>query len=211
MKTAAVKTKTETASNKSAGHLPSEVFGLKVNHDLVHQVVVCQQANRRQGNAHAKDRSEVSGGGKKPWRQKGTGRARHGSIRSPLWRGGGITFGPRNERVYQKTIPAKMRKTALLMALSAKNQSGLLLIVDELAVTEPKTKQVLELLKNLKINGTVLFVTESYNESFWKAGRNIAGVSVIEARNLNTLEVMSFKYLVLEKSAVDKIKSMFTV
>src|SRR3989344_4067362 len=110
-------------------NLPKEIFEVKFNADLVHQIAVSQMANKRQVSAHTKIRSEVRGGGKKPWRQKGTGRARHGSIRSPLWRGGGITFGPRNDKVYEKDIPKKMRRKALLMALSQKAKNSQLVVL----------------------------------------------------------------------------------
>ena len=112
--------------------LPKEIFEVKVNPDLVHQVVVCQMANRRQPIAHTKDRGEVRGGGRKPWSQKGTGRARHGSIRSPLWIGGGVTFGPRKEKIFKKKIPKKMRRKALFMVLSGKAKENLLLVLDKL-------------------------------------------------------------------------------
>jgi len=127
--------------------LPKEIFGLSVKPDLVHQVIISQMANRRRVIAHAKDRSEVRGGGKKPWRQKGTGRARHGSIRSPLWKGGGVTFGPTKERNFKKIIPKKMKRKALFMALSSKVKDGELVVVDELKLENHKTKDFVKILK----------------------------------------------------------------
>ncbi len=119
--------------------LPKEIFDVKMNPDLIHQVVVSQMSNRRQITAHTKDRSEVRGGGKKPWRQKGTGRARHGSIRSPLWKGGGVTFGPRKDKVFKKEIPNKIRRKALFMVLSEKVRKNLLVLLDELKI--PKSPE----------------------------------------------------------------------
>ena len=120
--------------------LPKEIFEVPINSDLVHQVVLSQIANRRQKTAKTKDRAEVRGGGRKPWRQKGTGRARAGSIRSPIWRGGGVTFGPTSERVFSKKIPKKMRRKALFMVLSAKAKEKLILVLDDLKSEKPKTK-----------------------------------------------------------------------
>lgn len=129
--------------------LPKEIFAIKMNSDLVHQVVLSQVANRRQITAKVKDRSEVRGGGRKPWRQKGTGRARVGSTRSPIWRGGGVTFGPTTEKVFKKRIPKKMRKKALFMVLSAKAKENLLLVLDNLKIEKPKTKSMAEILNKL--------------------------------------------------------------
>ena len=129
--------------------LPKDIFDVKENSDLVHQVAVSQMANRRQVSAHTKDRSKVRGGGKKPWRQKGTGRARVGSIRSPLWRGGGTVFGPSKERVFKKKINIKMRRKALFMALSSKAKDNLLVVIDSLILDKPKTKLMSGVLKSL--------------------------------------------------------------
>ena len=129
--------------------LPKEVFNVKINTDLVHQVVVAQMANRRRVIAHTKDRSEVRGGGRKPWRQKGTGRARHGSIRSPLWRGGGVTFGPTKFRVFKKEIPKKIKRKALFMVLSVKAKNNLLILLEDIKLEKLKTKLIAELLKKL--------------------------------------------------------------
>lgn len=202
---------------KTKTRLPSDVFGLDVNHDLIYQVVNSQASNRRQGNAHSKDRSEKRGGGKKPWRQKGTGRARHGSIRSPLWVGGGVTFGPRNERNYKKRVPKKMRRKALLMVLSAKVEGGFLITLNDLKSENGKTKEVAEMIENLskKITGekgnlnNMLIALPEKQEKLVKAIRNIKGVDVVEARELNALDLLSYKYLLLPKTSVKVIQETF--
>jgi len=130
--------------------LPSDLFEVKINPDLVYQVVITQMANQRQGNAHTKDRGEVSGGGKKPWRQKGTGRARHASNRSPIWRHGGVVFGPRNDKIYGGKINKKMRRKALAMVLSAKLASDLLIVIDDLSLNQPKTKEMAAIISHIK-------------------------------------------------------------
>src|SRR6056297_1740846 len=139
---------TREGAEKGEVTLPESVFGAAWNADLVHEVVVGMQANARETTAHTKDRSEKRGGGKKPWRQKGTGRARHGSRRSPIWSGGGVTFGPRNERNYKKKINKKERRKALFMTLSAKASGDFLIVLDKLEVKKPKTKE-LSFLNNL--------------------------------------------------------------
>lgn len=189
--------------------LPREVFDVKMNLDLVHQVAVSQMANQRQGSAHTKDRSEVRGGGKKPWRQKGTGRARHGSIRSPLWKGGGVTFGPRNEKDYKKDIPKKIRKKALFMVLSQKFRDNLLVILEELKLEKPKTKEITSILKNLSLKGSSLIALPNYDKKVILAVRNIPKTSAIEARNLNVLDLLNFKYLLMPKDAIKTVKETF--
>jgi len=195
--------------------LPKEVFGVKMNNDLLHQVVVSQMANRRKVIAHTKDRGEVSGGGKKPWRQKGTGRARHGSIRSPIWRGGGVTFGPRKEKVFKKKIPKKMKRKALFMALSDKFNNNLLMVLDQLKLEKTKTKFLAELIKNWTSlrkkskNGSTLIILPSYDKNIILSARNISGVDTIWAGNLNALDVLSYKYLVVTKESIKTIKNTF--
>ena len=195
--------------------LPNEIFGLKVNPDLVHQVVVSQMANRRKVIAHAKGRAEVRGGGRKPWRQKGTGRARVGSIRSPIWRGGGVTFGPTKERVFKKKINKKMRKIAFFMALSAKVKNNLLLILDKLSLEQPKTKSMTKIIENWKLKiknfkeGSCLIASPRKDENIIRATRNIPNLQTIEARNLNTLDLLSFKYLIMPKETIKVIKETF--
>jgi large subunit ribosomal protein L4 len=191
--------------------LPKEIFGVKINSDLIHQVVISQLANQRQIIAHTKDRSEVRGGGKKPWRQKGTGRARHGSIRSPIWRGGGITFGPTKERNFKKDIPKKMRRKALTMVLSAKAKNNLLFILDKLGLKEPKTKFMAEVIKKVlkKNNSSLIIILPKKEEAIIRAANNLPRVQIIEARNLNCLKLLSSKYLIMPKEAIEVIEKTF--
>jgi large subunit ribosomal protein L4 len=188
--------------------LPAEIFGLPTNNDLVHQAVVAQMANSRQILAHTKDRSEVKGGGKKPWRQKGTGRARHGSIRSPIWRGGGVTFGPTKNRNFAKKINKKMKRKALLTALSGKAKDKEIIVLDELKITEPKTKLMARVFDNLaKIKkdvkkGAMVLMVEK-NENVTKAARNIPKLETIGLGSLNIVDVLRYKYLILIKDSID--------
>ncbi len=188
--------------------LPAKVFGLPWNADLVHQVVVGMQANKRAGTAHSKDRSEVSGGGKKPWRQKGTGRARHGSTRSPIWVGGGVTFGPRNDKDYSKKINKKMRVKALLTVLSRKFADSNILFVNSFAFDAIKTKDAATALSALagvkgfeklgsKKPTTALLVLPEANELIQKSFANLPGVTVMLAADLNALVAMSFHNVVV--------------
>ena len=190
--------------------LPSEIFGVKMNTDLLHQVIASQMANRRQASAHTKNRGEVSGGGKKPWRQKGTGRARHGSTRSPIWVGGGVTFGPRKEKVFQKAIPDKMRIKALFMALSAKAKTNSLIILDELEAEKPKTKLMAEMLKKLPCKGkTSLIALPKMDKNLILTARNIPNARTLQAKDLNSLDLLSFEYLIMPKESVKTIKETF--
>ncbi len=190
--------------------LPKEIFEVPLNSDLVYQVATSQMANRRRVIAHTKDRSEVRGGGKKPWRQKGTGRARHGSIRSPIWVGGGITFGPRKERVFKKTISKKMRRKALFMVLSVKAKDNLLIVLDKLKFEKPKTKEIINILKNLPCKEkNCLIVLPDYDKNVILSARNLPKISTIEARNLNALDLLSFKYLLAPKDTIKTIKETF--
>jgi len=190
--------------------LPKEIFEVKANPDLVHQVFVSQMANKRQSTAHTKDRGEVRGGGRKPWQQKGTGRARAGSTRSPIWKGGGVTFGPRNERNFKKIIPKKMKRKAFLMILSSKAEEKSLIVLDNFKIEKPKTKEILSILNKLpcKAKNCLIALSEP-NENLFLASRNIPKVKVVEARNLNCIDLLSFKYLVIQKEAIKKIKETF--
>lgn len=190
--------------------LPKEIFETNLNTDLLHQVVVAQMANRRRVIAHTKNRGEVRGGGKKPWRQKGTGRARHGSIRSPIWKGGGVVFGPRKERVFKKRIPDKMKNKALFMALSAKAEKDLLFVIDDLKVEKKKTKLIKDILNKIfKKRESVLIVIPSYDKNIIFSARNIPKTKVMQAKDLNTLDLLSFKYLLITKESLKVIKDVF--
>ena len=191
--------------------LPKEIFDVTMNSDLLHQVVVSQMANRRQVLAHTKDRGEVRGGGKKPWRQKGTGRARHGSIRSPIFRGGGVTFGPTNRKVFKKTINRNMRRRALLISLSAKRADNSLILLDNISLKNSKTKLMKEMLDKLPCkNQSCLISLPAINKDIILASRNLAKIDTIEARNLNALDLLSFKYLILSKESMKTIEEVFS-
>ncbi len=189
--------------------LPKEIFELPMNSDLVHQVAISQMANRRIVTAQTKNRGEVRGGGRKPWRQKGTGRARHGSRRSPIWRGGGVTFGPTKDRVFKKKINKKMKKKALFMVLSEKAKSNLLVVLDELKLEKAKTKSLAKLIENFK-KGSFLIALPKIEKNVILASRNLTGVEVVEARNLNVLDLLSSKYLMIPKESIKVVKEIFS-
>ncbi len=207
-----MKVKLYNQKSESTGEiqLPKEIFEVKMNNDLVHQVVVSQTWNRKQKTAQAKDRSEVRGGGRKPWRQKGTGRARAGSIRSPIWRGGGVTFGPRTDKVLKKTIPIKMRRKALLMVLSAKVEDKSLLVLDELKIEKPKTKEMFSILNKLFLKkGSGLVVLPEKDDKIIKSINNIEKVDTIQAKDLNVLDMLNYKYIIMPKASIKVIKDTF--
>lgn len=195
--------------------LPNNIFGVKLNNDLLHQVVVASQANSRQVLAHTKDRSEVSGGGKKPWKQKGTGRARAGSSRSPLWIGGGVTFGPTKDRNFKQKINQKMKQKALFMALSDKFVSETMVIVDSLDLQEFKTKkfnEILSAVENKILNNKrrdVLVINDSKEEKTKYSGRNLAGVKILNLENINLLDILNYKNLLLTETAVNLLASRY--
>lgn len=194
--------------------LPDGIFGVKWNADLVHQVVTSYAANRRRGTAHAKTRGEVRGGGKKPWRQKGTGRARHGSIRSPIWKGGGVTHGPRTEKNYEKKINKKMAKKALWTVLSAKARDDEIVVMDEMNFPEAKTKHAAAMFKKFsrkeefsrieKGNG-VLVLLAGKDTAARRALHNLPYTGVEEARNLNAYRALQYKYLLFPKHAIEAL------
>lgn len=189
--------------------LPDRVFKERWNPDLVHQAVRSQLANAREPVAHAKIRSEVSGGGKKPWRQKKTGRARHGSIRSPIWKGGGVAHGPRNEKVYAVKLNKKMKQKALFSALSKKLESGEVRVVESFALEAQKTKQMAELLKCFGVGGargSALIVSISKCE---RAARNIPGVKNLDPKSLNVYDALRHKHVLVEKESVPAIDAHY--
>ncbi|MFY9462331.1 MAG: 50S ribosomal protein L4 [Candidatus Sungiibacteriota bacterium] len=203
----------------ATAELPDKVFALPWNADLVHQVATSQEANKRQNVAHAKGRSEVRGGGRKPWRQKGTGRARHGSIRSPLWKGGGVTHGPLKEKNYKKKINKKMASAALATVLSAKIRDKELLILDGIAVQAPKTKEAASIVKNLsKIAGFTELVSKSamlalpeLDGNLMRAFRNLPNLNTEEARNITALDLLSHKYVIMPRAAIEILKRRLEV
>ncbi len=190
--------------------VPENLFGLQWNADLVHQVVTSMQDNARMGNAHTKDRGEVRGGGKKPWAQKGTGRARHGSSRSPIWKGGGVAHGPRNEKIFARKINQKMRQKALLVTLSRKMKDGEIIFVDTLEMTTPRARDAKVILSALSRD--FVGFTKSKNAAFialptahtptQKSFQNFGNVVVDEVRNLNPLNILKAKYLVIANPEV---------
>lgn len=202
------------AAGESAGtiQLPAELFGAAWNADLVHQVYVGMRANARPTVANTKFRGEVSGGGKKPWKQKGTGRARHGSNRSPIWRSGGVTHGPRAERDFTVKINKKMRVAALIAVLSKKMKEGEIIFVDKFAFSEPKTRDAraaivaiakgagVPTLATKRVNAAVIALSKK-DVASEKSFRNIGSVISEEVRNLNTVDLMDKKYLVIENPA----------
>lgn len=167
----------------------------------VHDTVVAYMASQRSGTACAKTRSEVAGTGKKPWRQKGTGRARAGSFQSPIWRGGGVVFGPR-PRDFRKDVNKKTRKLALKKALSERIKSGEVLVVDQINLDKPQTKAVVEILSNLKVDGTALFVMANVDENIQLSARNIPYVEITTSQSLNTYDTLKFDRIVMTKDAV---------
>jgi large subunit ribosomal protein L4 len=191
---------------KEAGTItvPAGVFDAKWNPDLVHQAYVAQLGNRRAPLAHTKDRSEVSGGGKKPWAQKHTGRSRHGSSRSPLWSGGGITFGPRKDRDFTKKINTKMRRAALLSTLSKKYADGEVKVVDHLTLPDHKTKTMAGIVKRLFTKAeNVLCVVSHGNANAFRSGRNLPKSDVVEAVSLNLYDSLAHRNMIIEQSTIE--------
>ena len=214
MKTDVYNLKNEVVGNME---LPDAVFGAKWNATLVQQVLEAQRANARVPWAHVKDRSEVRGGGKKPWRQKGTGRARHGSIRSPIWVGGGKAHGPRNERDYSQKVNKKMKRVALFAVLSRKAKDGELKVLDTLAIESPKTKLAASALtaivapKKGDKRFDALLVSGNDNKNLFRATSNLQKTQAIGADSLNIYDILNHKHLFIEKSAVEVIEKHYTI
>ena len=188
--------------------LDDRVFDQKINEDAVHQVVNAQLASIRQGTASTKTRGEVNGGGRKPWRQKGTGRARHGSIRSPLWVGGGIIFGPK-PRSYQQKVNKKVKKLALRSILTDKLNHENILVVDDIQFEQPKTKQVVELLARLKLEGKkVIIVIPEKDANLYLSARNIPGVKTLLVEALNAYDLLNNDCIVMTEGAVAKVEGV---
>ena len=218
MATKKVAPKTEKKVEKL--ELNPKVWGVDYNEDLVAQVLLVMRSNARQGNAHAKTRADVSGGGRKPWKQKGTGRARHGSSRSPIWVGGGVTHGPLAEKNYKRKISKKMRAQALFSVLSRKLKDNEIIFVDSLALTDIKTKQAVRVMENLaKATGfkslanskkkRVLIAIYGRSEKTEKSFRNLPQLELVFLKNLNPLDVLNYQYLVIEnpKESIEFLES----
>ncbi len=189
--------------------LSDKVFAATINESLMHQAVVMYLANQRRGTAATKTRAAVRGGGRKPWRQKGTGRARHGSIRSPIWVGGGVAFGPQ-PRNYRLSMPKKARRQALRSALSSKVASGELIVLDELQFNEPKTRNMMGVLRNLEVEGKALVVTGDGARNVYLSARNIPGVTTSRAIDLNVYGVLNNNRLIMTKEAVKAIEEVLS-
>lgn len=187
--------------------LNDAVFGIEPHVQVMHSAVVMQLASRRLGTHKTKGRSEVRGGGRKPWRQKGTGRARQGSIRAPQWVGGGTVFGP-TPRSYAYKLPKKVRRLAIKSALSSKVLDNNIVVLDELQMSRPKTKEFVNILKNLKVDRKALVVAADYNDNVALSARNIPGVKFVAADGINVLDVLQHDKLIITKDAVQKVEEV---
>ncbi len=214
-----MKTDVYNLKNEVVGtvELPDAVFGTRWNATLIKQVLDAQAANARRPWAHVKDRSEVSGGGKKPWRQKGTGRARHGSTRSPIWVHGGKAHGPRNDKDYSQKVNKKMKTVALFAALSRKAKDGEMKVFDALAIDAPKTKMLAGALHGIltmpkgKKRYDVLLVANGENKNLFRASSNLQKAKAIDATSLNVYDILNHKNLFIDKAAVETIGKHYTV
>lgn len=197
----------QSGAKVSEIELNDAVFGIEPNNHVLFEAVVMQRASLRQGTHKTKIRSEVSGGGRKPWRQKGTGRARQGSIRSPQWRGGGTVFGP-VPRSYSYKLPKKVRRLAIKSALSSKVLADNVLVLESLSFAAPKTKEFKGVLNALSVNSKALIVTADLDENVALSARNIPGVTVLTADGINVLDVLNHDKLILTKAAVEKVEEV---
>ncbi|GAC41075.1 50S ribosomal protein L4 [Paenibacillus popilliae] len=188
--------------------LADTVFGIEPNKHVLHDAVVMQLASMRQGTHKVKTRSEVSGGGRKPWKQKGTGRARQGSIRSPQWKGGGTVFGP-TPRSYAYKLPKKVRRLAIKSALSSKVLAEQIIVLDQLTMNAPKTKEFAAILNNLNVDRKALVVMPEYNDNVALSARNIPSVKLVAADGVNVYDVLRHEKLIITKDAVQKVEEVF--
>ncbi len=189
--------------------LSESVFGIRKNDVLLHQVYVSQAANRRQVLAHTKDRAETAGSGKKPWAQKGTGNARTGSLRNPIWRGGGTIFGPTKNRNFKKIIPLKIKRKALLTALSEKVRNEKLIVLEDMKLKTKKTKEYFQILKNLKIKGSILIGLADSEKENYLFCRNIKKVTPLPTNQLNVFDILNHKYLILSKESIGYLEKKY--
>lgn len=209
-----VKVYNQSATAVKDLELAKDIFAVKANADLLHQAVVAQQANERQVLAHTKDRSEVRGGGKKPWKQKGTGRARVGSNRSPIWVGGGVTFGPTKDRNFSKKLNKKMKQKAIMMALSDKLAQSSLIVVENLEMKEFKTKDFNTMLKAfekelLPMRRNLLIVNGDKNDKAFYSGRNLKGVDIINPENINIVDLLSHRQVMMTEKGIKALEKNY--
>ncbi len=188
--------------------LKDSVFGIEINTHVMHAVVKNYLANQRQGTQSSKTRAEVRGGGRKPWRQKGTGRARHGSTRSPIWVGGGVIFAPK-PRDYSYKLPKKVRRLAMKSALSSKVQDDQIIVLDNLQMERPKTKEMTNILMNLKVDGKALIVMEQVDQSVIRSARNIQGVETALVNTLNVYDILKYDHFIITRNAVEKVEEVY--
>ena len=188
--------------------LSDDIFGIEINEHAVYEVVKNQLANKRQGTQSAKTRAEVRGGGRKPWRQKGTGRARQGSIRSPQWKGGGVVFAPK-PRNYSYSVPKKVKRLALKSVLTSKVLENEIIVVDELNLNAPKTKEMINVLKNLKADKKALIVIDKKDENVILASRNIPNVQTAYVNTINVYDILKYNSFIITKEAVKKVEEVY--
>jgi len=208
-----LKIKTYNTEGKESGEieLSEDIFAVKRNDDLIHQVFVAHISNARVVLADTKDRGEVSGGGKKPWKQKGTGRSRHGSSRSPIWKGGGVTFGPTTERNFSKKINKKMKTKALFMVLSSKVSDNELIVLDDLSLDKISTKTMKGILNKLPTKGKILFSLDKKDDNIFKSIKNISNISVIASNSLNVAVLLKNKTLIINKKGIENIEKVYSL
>ena len=197
-----------TGSQIGDVELSDDIFGVEINTHVMYEAVKNYLANRRQGTQSAKTRAEVRGGGRKPWRQKGTGRARQGSIRSPQWKGGGVVFAPK-PRDYSYKLPKKIKRLALKSALSSKVQDQEIIVVDSLVLDTPKTKDMIKVLSNLKANKKTLVVIPERDENLILAARNIPGVKTAYVNTINVYDILNCDSFLITKDAVNKVEEVY--
>jgi len=196
-------------SGEQAGEidLNDDVFNIEVNEHVMYEAVKTYMANQRQGNQSAKTRSEVRGGGRKPWRQKGTGRARAGTIRSPLWKGGGVIFAPK-QRDYSKKLPKKIKRLAMKSALSSKVLNDEMVVMEDLKFEDIKTKKMVEVLQNLKVDKKALIVTDDKN--IYYSARNIKGIKTANINTLNVYDLLNYNKFIITKDALKKVEEVYS-
>lgn len=190
--------------------ISADVFGVKVDDELISQVYTAQYANKRHSKAHTKKRGEIRGSTRKPWKQKGTGRARTGSVKNPLWRSGGIIFGPRSNRNYSRKINKKVARLAVLMVLSGKLNDGELSVIDSYKLKENKTKFMAKAVSNLKLAGKILTTFSEKSSKYIRATNNLKDVENIDIKNLNVFDMLNSKYLVMDKDSVKFLEEKYT-